>query len=184
MITKLNPTQITIIKFCAVDKNNSESKASKEVDAKTLNSSVKNSIPLKVEGLHVTNVSPITGYNYLCLLFYTNCESDISKYRVYRSTEPNFILDSTKLIEEIDAHKKFTHVTPHSFAKLERELGDFTMVVYPDESTQLNETYYYKVCAVDEIGQEGLFSDVVSGNTSIRKAKFRRKVFIFSARPS
>jgi len=169
---KIEPNTIYFYKICTVDKNNNESIAGKEISVRTFNVNEINSLPLKVERLHVTNVSPVTDFNYLCLLFYTNCESDISKYRVYRSTEPNFIPDKSNLIEEIDAHKKFTHLTPHWYAEVDRELKDYSMIIYPDESVQLNKKYYYKVQAIDEEGQAGPFSNEAEGSTSLRGIKF------------
>jgi len=165
--------------ICAVDKSNNESSAGKEISVKTLNADENNSLPLKVERLHVTNVSPVTDFNYLCLLFYTNCESDISKYRVYRSTEPNFIPDKSNLLEEIDAYKKFTHLSPHEYVTIDRELKDYSMIIYPDESVELNKKYYYKVQAMDKAGQGGPFSNEAHGSTALRNIRFIGSFYFF-----
>jgi hypothetical protein len=134
-----------------------------------------------VLGLAATSVSPISSFNYLCLLFYTNCESDVVRYRIYRSETAGFRPDAANLLVDIDAREKFAHVIPHGFATVTRELRDYTMMIYPDESAAPNRRYYYRVCAVDEAEQAGEFSDEVSAISEIKRLSFAGGTFFFDS---
>ena len=87
---RIEPTTTYYYRIQAVGPFNTQSSASQPVEAKTLSPREKNSIPNKVLGLAATSVSPITSFNYICLLFYTNCESDVTHYRIHRSETPGF----------------------------------------------------------------------------------------------
>ncbi|MCX6225412.1 MAG: chitobiase/beta-hexosaminidase C-terminal domain-containing protein [Bacteroidia bacterium] len=78
-------------RVCPVSKYNVQGPASEIIESLTLASNKKDMVPNKVEGLHVVHVSPITNDNYLCLFFYSNIESDVTGYRIYRSRESGFI---------------------------------------------------------------------------------------------
>ena len=166
---RLEPATKYYYRIEAVGKGNDHSDCSEPVSVTTYSAALRNSLPGKVLGIEATNVSPVSGYNYICLLFYTNVESDVTRYRVYRSEVAGFAVDSRTLLDDIDATRKFEHVTPHAFATVTRELRDYAMLIYPDESTFPNKHYYYKVCAVDAAGQAGPLSDEVSARTDIRR---------------
>ena len=152
---KIEPATTYYYRVQAVGSLTAESAPSQPVRVATLSAQEKNSLPNKVLGLAATSVSPVSSFNYICLLFYTNVESDVTRYRVYRSETPGFRPDNATLLYDIDARQKFDHVIPHGFATVTRELRDFSMIVYPDESAKPNRRYYYRVCAVDDAGQAG-----------------------------
>jgi hypothetical protein len=178
---KLEPATTYFYRVEAVSPSNRRSSVSKPVPVTTLSSSDKNSPPNKVVGLAATPVSPIGSYNYICLLFSTNVESDVVRYRVYRSETPGLVADNAHMLVEIDAREKFTHVTPHAFATVTRELRDYTKIIYPDESAKPNRRYYYRVCAVDEGGQAGECSDEVSAISQISRLSFAGDLFFFDS---
>jgi len=178
---RLEPRTDYFYRIEAVGVGNRRSGFSESAAAKTYPASLRNSSPHRVLGLEATNVSPVTGYNYISLLFYTNVESDVVRYRVYRGERPGFTADSTTLLEEIDATRTFEHVTPHAFAKVVRALRDYTMIVYPDESVQPNKQYWYRVCAVDAAGQSGELSDESTAKTEIRRLVFEGSRFFFDS---
>lgn len=173
----LEPATDYYYRVAAVGSHNDEGPASAAVRVRTLPAEEKNSVPRKVLGLAATDVSPITRFTYNCLIFYTNPESDVVRYRVYRSEEPGFRADAATLLEEVDATQTFDHVIPHQFATVRRSLRDFTMLVYPDESARPNRRYYYRVCAVDAAGQAGELSDEVSARAAIERITFEGSTF-------
>ncbi len=177
----IEPMQTYYYRVQAVGHDNTPGPFSPAVRVKTLSPKEKNSIPNKVLGLAATAVSPITPFNYVCLLFYTNCESDVTHYRVHRSTVPGFQPDRDNVLVDIDATTKFAHVTPHGYATVTRELRDYTMMIYPDESARPDTRYYYRVCAVDEAGQSGEFSDEVSAISEIKRLTFTGSTFFFDS---
>jgi hypothetical protein len=177
----IEPNTTYYYRLQAVNSNNTQSPPSPAIQVRTLSPQEMNSLPNKVLGLAVTSVSPITSYNYLCLLFYTNCESDVTHYRIHRSETPGFRPDTTNLLVDIDARTKFAHVIPHAFATVTRELRDYSMMIYPDESAAPNRRYHYRVCAVDEAGQAGEFSDEVSAISEIKRLTFAGSTFFFDS---
>jgi hypothetical protein len=177
----IEPEHTYYYRIQAVDRNNCAGSMSTPVKATTLSSFEKNSPPNKVLGLAATSVSPVTPFNYLSLLFYTNCESDVTHYRIYRSDHAGFTPDSSNLLIDIDALQKFTHQTPHAYASVTRALRDYSMMIYPDESARPNRRYYYRVCAVDKAGQAGEFSDEVSAISEITRLTFAGSTFFFDS---
>jgi hypothetical protein len=165
----------------AVGHDNTRGPASGPVEVKTLLSSERNSVPKKVLGLEATDVSPVSDFNYICLLFYTNTESDVTRYRVYRGENSGFRADSASLLAEIDATQKFRHVTPHGFASVTRELREYSMIVYPDESARPNRQYYYRVCAVDEADQAGELSDEVAARSDVHRIRFEGSTVFYDS---
>jgi len=178
---KIEPATTYYYRVQAVGSLAGESAPSQPVRVTTLSANEKNSLPNKVLGLAATSVSPVSSFNYICLLFYTNVESDVTHYRVYRSETPDFRPGRETMLYDIDARQKFDHVIPHGFATVTRELRDFTMIVYPDESTRPNRRYYYRVCAVDDAGQSGECSDEVSAISEIKRLTFAGNTFFFDS---
>jgi hypothetical protein len=178
---KLEPATTYFYRIESVGPHNNRSGLTEPVEIATLPSSEKNSAPNKVLGLAATPVSPISSFHYICLLFSTNVESDVTHYRIYRGETPGFVPDSTHLLINLDARTKYTHVTPHAFATITRELRDYAKIIYPDESAKPNRRYYYKVCAVDEAGLSGEFSDEVSAISMISSLSFAGDPFFFDS---
>ena len=178
---RLEPATTYYYRVQAVGPFADDSAPGQPVRVATLSAKEKNSLPHKVLGLAATSVSPVSSFTYICLLFYTNVESDVSRYRVYRSEAPGFRPDAATLLYDIDARLTFDHVIPHGFATVTRELRDFSMIVYPDESARPNRRYYYRVCAVDDAGQPGEFSDEVSAISEIRRLTFAGNTFFFDS---
>jgi hypothetical protein len=179
--TRIEPATGYFYRVQAVGSHAVEGVPSPPVHVTTLSSYQKNSPPGRVLGAAATSVSPVSSFNYICLLFYTNVESDVTRYRIFRSQTPGFRPDRSTLLDDIDARRKFDHVIPHGFATVTRELRDYSMIVYPDESVKPNQRYYYKVCAVDEAGQTGPFSDEVSAISDIRRLTFAGDLFFFDS---
>jgi hypothetical protein len=178
---RVEPATTYFYRIEAVGSSNARSAPSSVVRATTFSSSEKNSPPGKVLGVAATPVSPISSFNYICLMFSTNVESDVSHYRIFRSETPGFSPDEAHRLIEIDARQKYTHITPHAFATVTREVRGYTMIIYPDESARPNQRYYYKVCAVDDAGQAGECSDEVSAISEIKRLSFAGSFFYFDS---
>jgi hypothetical protein len=181
MDNKIEPATTYYYRIQAVGPQNTESAPSEPVRVTTLSPKEKNSPPGRVLGLAATSVSPVSTFNYVSLIFYTNVESDITRYRVFRSETPGFRPDSVTLVQDIDARQKFDHVIPHGFATVTRELRDYSMIVFPDESAKPNRRYFYKVCAVDDAGQTGEFSHEVTACSSVERLTFAGDMFFFDS---
>lgn len=167
-------------RVCAVSKTNIQGPASEVINSRTLATADKNLPPNKVEGLHVVHVSPISSENYLCLFFYSNIESDVSLYLIYRSNKKGFIPAESDLIGKINADQRVKHTTPHGFNTVERRLSEFIQQMYADESVEPNTTYYYRVCAVDNGGNKGVFSNEASGKAALSQLLIEGNRFFFS----
>lgn len=167
-------------RICPVSQENLQGPASETIGSKTLSSDISNLAPNKVEGLHAVHVSPITNDNYLCLFFYSNIESDVSRYRIYRSRQSGFQPTDDDLIGEINAGQRIRHTTPHGFNTVERSLSEFIQQMYADETAESNVTYHYRVCAVDSAGNRGKFSDEASGKAVLSQLMIEGNRFFFS----
>ena len=178
---RVEPSTDYYYRVAAVGRDNVEGPASVPLHVKTMASAERNTPPQKVLGLSATAVSPVTPFTYICLIFYTNPESDVTRYRVYRSETPGVKAVPATLLTEIDATRTFEHVIPHGFAKVTRALRDYSMIVSPDESARPNRRYYYRVCAVDEAGQEGEASDEVGAQASTDRITFAGSTFFFDS---
>ena len=69
------------------------------------------------------------------------------------------------LLTTLDARQIFRHITPHEFKTVDRQLREYDRQVVADETAAHGTTYYYRVCAVDEAGQRGEFSEESSVKT-------------------
>jgi fibronectin type 3 domain-containing protein len=168
-------------KVCAVDRGNNRGESSETVMATTLSSNQKNEISQKVAGLKVDHVSPNDTYNVVSIWFYTNSESGITCYRIYRSLTPAFKASDNNLVTEIDLTDTIMHTLPHKFDVVERQLREYDRQMYVDEDVEYGQTYYYKVCAVDNSGQSGPLSDEISINLtgeSVSGRKLKDKISI------
>ncbi len=166
-LNRLEPDTPYYYKIVAADRWNNVGSASDAIKVTTLSSSVKNSLPVKVEGLHAFSVSPVGTSNLSALWFYTNPESDIVQYRIHRGTLPGFKPDDKNLLMTLDALQTFRHVTPHGFKTVDRQLREYDRQVVADETVSPGTTYYYRVCGVDKAGQPGTFSEEASVTTKI-----------------
>ncbi len=167
-------------RICPVSKSNIQGPVSEIIEAVTFASKQKDLAPAKVEGLHVVHVSPITNDNYLCLFFYSNIESDVVRYQIYRSKKSGFLPATENLTGEIDVNQTIRHTTPHGFNSVERHLSEFIQQMYADESVEPNTDYYYRVCAVDRGGNLGEFSDEVTGKAVLSRLTIDGNRFFFT----
>jgi len=154
-----------------VGADNRKGKASGTISAETIPSSEKDLEPAPVLGLVVTPVSSITDHNYVGLYFYTNIESDVNQYNLYRGEEKDFTPDASNRIAEIDVSEEILHVTPHLFGEVKRPLKEYNRQLFVDEDVQPFTTYYYKVAAEDDAGQQGAYSREASVTTAGSKLK-------------
>ena len=148
-------------------KDNRKGEQSDEITVTTLATSEKNLEPGKVLGLVATLVSPVTEHNYVGLYFYTNVEEDVNQYNLYRSKEKGFIPDASNRIAEMDVTEEILHKTPHGFGEATRMLKAYNRQLFVDEEVEPYTTYYYKVAAEDDAGQQGEFSREVSVTTTM-----------------
>ena len=159
---------------------NIQGPASEVIESVTLASQQKDLVPAKVQGLHAVHVSPITNDNYLCLFFYSNIESDVVRYQIYRSKKEGFQPVASDLIGEINVSQIIKHTTPHGFNTVQRHLSEFIQQMYADESVEPDTDYYYRVCAVDRGGNQGEFSDEVSGKAVLSHLTIEGNRFFFT----
>ena len=116
--------------------------------------------PAQVQGLNVIYVSPLSPDNYFNLLFYTNAESDIKAYEVYRRAQPNGAAGESKLVGVVDMTKPLAGRNRDG-AVVSR--SSYSHQMFQDKSVAPGTTYCYRVRAVDFAGSRGPFSAEVSG---------------------
>lgn len=154
---RLEPGTTYYYRVAAVDRWNNEGPISAPVRVTTLKSAVKDSPPLRVEGLRAFVVSNVGPYNYINLLWRTNVESDVVKYELHRGATPGFPVTETSRIAAIDVTQ------PGNGSK--RALREYDHQMYADKDVRPRTTYYYRVCAVDASGQSGEVSDEATTTT-------------------
>lgn len=144
---RLEPGTTYYYRVRPVDRGNNFGQVSQEVRVTTRESREANRSPAVVEGLYAVHVSPVSPHDYVALWWYTNCESDITHYRIYRGDDV--------LLTEVDAASLFTHTTPHGFGTVTRELREYNRILYVDQDVVPGRTYCYRVQAVDRWGTAG-----------------------------
>lgn len=155
---KLLPETKYYYRVCPVDKYNSPGESSDVVECITLSSSEKDAKPNKVQGLYAVHVSPLAPENYVALFFYTNIEHDVDLYEIYRGESIDFIpSESNKVGEVRPSEKILNYKGTYKHSELERQM-------FNDKSAELYKDYYYRVCAVDNAGQRGAYSEAVHIN--------------------
>jgi len=127
----------------AVDRLNNVGAAADRVKTSTLNQDQMNLVPLQVKGLYIVQVSPSSPDNYINLWFYTNCEPDIHSYEIHRSTQMGFDPGISTRIATLG---------------LDEENRLLNRQMYADRGVKRQTTYYYRICAIDNAGQKGMFS--------------------------
>ncbi len=163
----LRPETNYYYRVVPVGTDNRKGEPSEEISVTTKTSLVKDLEPRRVEGLVATLVSPLTEHNYVGLYFYTNVEGDVNRYNLYRSKESGFIPHASNRIAEMDVTAEILHKTPHGFGEATRQLKAYNRQLFVDEEVEPYTTYYYRVAAVDDAGQQGEFSREVSVTTGI-----------------
>ena len=162
---RLAPATTYFYRISAVDRSNNEGRPSPVVAATTLATNVANMIPLRVERLHAMLVSPLSKCNFINLLFRTNCEADVRRYEVHRSTVPGFTPEASTPIGTVDADTVVPGSEAYGHVPVYHRMGDYDHMMYPDYSVQPATTYFYRVRAVDAAGQKGPFSEEASATT-------------------
>ncbi|MCE5268823.1 MAG: glycosyl hydrolase-related protein [Planctomycetaceae bacterium] len=155
---RLEPATTYYYRVAAVNRWNREGPPSPTVAVTTMKSSDKNMRPLPVQGLAAVQVSPISRFNVVNLLWRTNCESDIRRYEVHRSTVATFRPSDATRIAVIDADAVLKGGRDYGQTPMDYRLGVFDHQMYLDESVKPGTTYYYRVRAVDAAGELGDFS--------------------------
>jgi hypothetical protein len=162
---RLEPKTSYYYRVATVDRWNNEGPASPAVAATTLSSGEKSAVPLPVVGLIAVHVSDVAPHNYINLIFRTNCESDIVRYDVHRSTRAGFTPDDTNRMGTVDPNEIIPAKTGYGNPSFETRTGEYDHLMFADLETKANTTYYYRVCAVDAVGQKGPFSEEAAGVT-------------------
>lgn len=160
---RLEPNTVYYYRVAAVDRWNNQGELSKVVKVKTLDSDVKNMLPLKVEALRAIYVSPIAPFNFVNLLWRTSCESDIERYEVHRSTQSDFTPDSSTIIGKVEANAILKKGNDgHGQTAVNYRNNEYDHMMFEDKMVEQDKTYYYKVRAIDNAGAKGEFSSEVS----------------------
>jgi hypothetical protein len=162
---RLEPHTTYYYRVTAVDRWNNEGPASAAVTATTLTSTEKSAVPLPVEGLMAVHVSEVAPHNYINLDFRTNCESDIVRYDVYRSTQPGFKPEAAQRIGAVDPAAIIPGGKSYGQTPVDRRMDEFDHLMYQDDAVEPHTTYYYRVCAVDRVGQRGPCSHEAAART-------------------
>lgn len=163
---RLEPQTTYYYRVAAVDRWNNEGPASAAVKATTLSPSQKSAVPAEVVGLMAVHVSPLAPHNYVNLIFRTNCESDVVRYEVHRSTQRGFTPGEANRIGEVDPVAVIPGKKGYGNTPVDRRTGEFDHLMYQDFQTAPGTTYFYRVCAVDRVGQKGPFSAEASAATA------------------
>jgi hypothetical protein len=156
-------------KIAAVDRWNNEGPISEPVKATTLASSERNMPPLQVECLRAILVSPLAPYHYVNLLFRTNCESDVVRYEVHRSTVPGFTPDDSNRIGAVEADSPIKGSTTYGHTPIKFKTRDFDHAMFQDNRVKPDAVYYYRVCAVNRFVRKGPYSAEVTMKTGPTK---------------
>jgi hypothetical protein len=162
---RLEPATTYYYRVAAVDRWNNEGPVSPPVAVTTLKSSEKNMPPLRVECLRAVAVSPLSRFNVVNLLWRTNCECDVRKYEIHRSTEAGFSPNGSTRIGMADADALLAGSEIYGHAPIDHRLGAFDHMMFLDEGVKPDTTYYYRVCAVDAAGQKGPYSGEAAART-------------------
>jgi hypothetical protein len=152
---RLEPETTYYYRVAAVDRWNSEGPLSAAVAATTLKSSQGRRTPLRVECLRAVCVSPLAPFRFVNLLFRTNCEPDVVRYEIFRSTQPGFAQDDSKLIGTVEADAVIKGSTEYGHTPVDHRVREFDHAMYEDDSALPETTYYYCVRAVDRAGRKG-----------------------------
>jgi hypothetical protein len=166
---RLEPETTYYYRVTSVDRWNNESPASAAVKATTLKSSEKNALPNRVECLSAILVTPLGQHDNVNLLFRSNCESDVARYEIHRSSTPGFVPGENTRIGEVNADTIIKGSTAYGHTPIDRRLREFDHIMYQDIAVEAFSEYYYRVCAVDAAGQKGPFSDEAAVTTTGRE---------------
>lgn len=151
----LQPDRTYYYRIVPVNRYNMPGTESEVIACKTLTKQEKDERPSKVQGLYAVHVSPLAPENYINLFFYTNIESDIDRYEIFRGNTIDFTPSAKNLIGSIKPQEmtlNYKGVFKHS--ELECQM-------FSDKSAEVNKDYYYCVRAVDFSGNAGNYSDKV-----------------------
>jgi hypothetical protein len=164
---RLEPETAYFYRVSAVDRWNNESAATAAVKATTLKSSESNAVPNRVERLSAILISPPGLPYYVNLLFRTNCESDVVRYEIHRSTTPGFTPIEKTHVGEVDANAIIKGSTAYGHTPIDRRMKEFDHIMFQDNAVEPGTTYYYRVRAVDAAGRKGPFSDSAAATTPV-----------------
>ncbi|MCX6900145.1 MAG: glycosyl hydrolase-related protein [Verrucomicrobia bacterium] len=162
---RLEPQTTYYYRVAAADRWNNEGPPSPAVVVTTLSSAVKNARPLPVEGLAAVHVSEVAPHNYINLIFRSNCESDIVRYEVHRSSRSDFSPNDSNQIGTVDPSAIVRAGKGYGESRSDQRMGDYDHLMYQDFAVQPNAAYYYRVCAMDRAGQKGPCSNEAEGRT-------------------
>jgi len=136
-----------------VDRFNNQGKVSEVIECTTLPTSVADALPMKVQGVYTVHVSPLAPENYINLWFYTNYEKDVDKYMIHRGETAEFMPNADNMIHTlIPSQDSMFFSKKYSNSELNRQM-------YADKTAKVNKAYYYRICAVDNQGNKGEYSD-------------------------
>ena len=164
----LEPESTYYYRVVAVDRFNNTGIPGEPVKVTTLNTKQKNLPPVKVEGVRAILVSPITAHNFVNILFRTSCESDVAKYEIHRSMTPEFTPIADTKIGVVRSDDIIKGSSNYGKVKIDYPVKDFDHAMYADLKVEPDQTYYYKVCAVDEAGNIGEFSKETFAYTDVK----------------
>ncbi len=151
--TRLDENTTYYYRIVPVDRFNNQGKVSEVIECTTLPSSVADAKPIKVQGVYTVHVSPLAPENYINLWFYTNFEKDVDKYMIHRGETAEFTPDTDNLIHTmIPSLDSIFFSKKYSNSELNRQM-------YADKTAEVSKPYYYKICAVDNHGNKGDYSD-------------------------
>jgi hypothetical protein len=159
---RIEPGTKYFYRVSAVDRWNRESPLSAVVASTTMQSTEKNMVPRPIECLRAVVVSPLSPYqNFINLFWRTSCESDVRAYEVYRSTRSGFTPNASARIAVVDADAVVEGCHDYGRSPDNHRLSDYDHIMCADEAVAPSTTYYYRVCAVDTVGQKGPYSSEV-----------------------
>jgi hypothetical protein len=158
---RLEPETTYYYRVAAVDRWNNEGPASAAVAVATLAAAAGNRAPRRVECLRAIPVSPLSRWNFVNLMWRTNCESDVARYEIHRATTFDFTPGAATRIGIAEADAVIKGGNGYGEVPIDHRAGEYDHMMFLDETVAPDTAYFYRVRAVDAAGQPGRSSSVV-----------------------
>ncbi len=165
----LNPNTTYYYRIIPVDRFNNPGASDVVAKAITPTSEKLNLAPVAVEGVRPILVSPIhKKFNFVNLLFRTACEPDVTHYEIHRSVKSSFSPGDNTLVGMVNSNDVPVRSGGYGESRIRYVNAEYDHAMFSDTTVEPGVAYYYKIRAVDSVGQKGELSAEVSIRTKER----------------